>query len=78
MVGFANAAVRVSMAVAITRTEHAALKLRRHDVCLAETSVVRRLLALALILDGQNVQRRAGGAGGLGIRVDVQHGSPLS
>jgi len=60
VVGVAYAVVRANMAVAITRMEHTALKLRRHGVRLADASVVRRLLALALILDGQNVQMRRG------------------
>jgi len=66
VVGFAYAVVRANMAAAITRMEHTALKLRRYDVRLADASVVRRLLALALILDGQNVQMRRGWRGRFG------------
>ena len=40
------------MTVAITRMEHTATMLRRHAACSANASVARRLLALALILDG--------------------------
>ncbi len=66
MVGFAYAVVRANITVAITRMEHTALKLRRHGVRLADASVVRRLLALALILDGHNVQMRRGWRGRFG------------
>ncbi len=50
------------MTVAITRTEHTAA-LRRHAVCSADASVARRLLALALILDGRKRADAARAAG---------------
>ena len=53
------------MTVAITRTEHTATALRRHAACSANASVVRRLLALALILDGH---KRADAARSAGVK----------
>ena len=40
------------MTVAITRIEHKAAELRRYGACSADACVARRLLALALMLDG--------------------------
>ncbi len=51
------------MTVAITRTEHTATALRRHAACSADASVARRLLALALILDGHKRADAARAAG---------------
>ena len=51
------------MTVAITRTEHTATTLRRHAACSADASVARRLLALALILDGHKRADAARAAG---------------
>jgi transposase len=52
MVRFACTQVETDMTVAITRTEHTATTLRRHAACSSDVSVARRLLALALVLDG--------------------------
>ena len=51
------------MTVAITRMEHTAATLRRHAACLADASVARRLLALALVLDGHTRADAARAAG---------------
>ena len=51
------------MTVAITRTEHTATMLRRHAACSMDASVARRLLALALILDGHKRADAARSAG---------------
>ena len=40
------------MTVAITRTEHTVAELRRYAACSADGSVARRLLALAMVLEG--------------------------
>ena len=55
MVGFACATVEADMTVAITRMERTAAELHRYAVCSANASVARRLLALALILDGHKL-----------------------
>lgn len=54
------------MTVAITRTEHTAAVLRRYAASSADASVARRLLALALVLDGYKRAdaARAGGMDG--------------
>ncbi len=44
--------VEADMTVAITRMEHTAVDLRRYAACSADASVARRLLALALVVDG--------------------------
>ena len=51
------------MTVAITRMEHTAADLRRYAACTADASVARRLLALALVLDGHNREGAARAAG---------------
>ena len=51
------------MTVAITRTEHTAATLRRHAASSVNASVARRLLALALILDGHKRADAARSAG---------------
>ncbi len=51
------------MTVAITRTEHTAATLRRHAACSVDASVARRLLALALVLDGHKRADAARSAG---------------
>ena len=53
------------MMVAITRMEHTAAALHRHAAQSVDASVVRRLLALALILDGHKRAdaARSGGHG---------------
>ena len=51
------------MTVAITRTEHTATALRRHAACSVDASVARRLLALALVLDGHTRADAARAAG---------------
>ena len=51
------------MTVAITRTEHTAAMLRRYAACSADASVARRLLALALVLDGHKREDAARAAG---------------
>lgn len=51
------------MTVAITRTEHTATALRCHAACSVDASVARRLLALALILDGHKRADAARAAG---------------
>ena len=51
------------MTVAITRTEHTAAMLRRHAAGSASASVARRLLALALVLDGHKREDAARAAG---------------
>ena len=51
------------MTVAITRTEHTATALRRHAACSVDASVARRLLALALVLDGHKRADAARAAG---------------
>jgi len=55
--------MRANMTVAITRTEHTATVLRRHAACSVDASVARRLLALALILDGHKRADAARSAG---------------
>jgi transposase len=55
--------IGADMTVAITRTEHTAATLRRHAACSADASVARRLLALALILDGHKRADAARAAG---------------
>ena len=52
------------MTVAITRMEHTEATLRRRAACSADASVVRRLLALALVLDGH---KRADAAWSVGM-----------
>ena len=51
------------MTVAITRMEHAAAELRRYAACSVNASIARRLLALALILDGHKREDAARAAG---------------
>ena len=51
------------MTIAITRMEHTATTLRRHAACSADASAVRRLLALALVLDGHKREDAARSAG---------------
>ena len=51
------------MTVAITRTEHTAAVLRQHAAGSADASVARRLLALALVLDGYKRAEAARAAG---------------
>lgn len=51
------------MTVAITRTEHTAAELRRQAAQAADTAVARRLLALALVLDGYKRAEAARAAG---------------
>ncbi len=51
------------MTVAITRTEYTPVELRRYAACSASASVARRLLALALILDGHKREDAARAAG---------------
>ena len=51
------------MTVAITRTEHTSAQLRRYAACSADGSVARRLLALALVLDGRKRADAAQSAG---------------
>ena len=51
------------MTVAITRMEHTAAELRRYAACSVDTSVARRLLALALVLDGHKREDAARAAG---------------
>ncbi len=51
------------MTIAITRMEHTAATLRRHAACSADASVARRLLALALVLDGHKRADAARAAG---------------
>ena len=51
------------MTIAITRTEHTAADLRRHAAGSADASVARRLLALALVLDGRKREDAARSAG---------------
>ena len=51
------------MTVAITRTEHTVVELRRHAACSTDASVARRLLALALVLDGHKRADAARAAG---------------
>ena len=51
------------MTVAITRTEHTAASLRQCAVGSADASVARRLLALALVLDGCKREDAARAAG---------------
>jgi transposase len=63
VVGFACTKVEADMTVAITRTEHTATALRRHAACSVDASVARRLLALALILDGCKREDAARAAG---------------
>ena len=55
--------VEADMTVAITRMEHTAADLRRYAACMADASVARRLLALALVLDGHNREGAARAAG---------------
>jgi transposase len=63
MVGFACTMVEADMTIAITRTEHTAAGLRRYAACSTDASVARRLLALALILDGHKRADAARAAG---------------
>lgn len=51
------------MTVAITRTEHTAVELRRHAARSDDAAVARRLLALALVLDGHKREDAARLAG---------------
>ncbi len=51
------------MTIIITRMEHTATALRRHAACSLDASVARRLLALALILDGHKRADAARAAG---------------
>ena len=51
------------MTISITRTEHSAADLRRQAAGTSDAAVVRRLLALALILDGQTREDAARLAG---------------
>ena len=51
------------MTVAITRLEHTAAALRRYAACSAAACVARRLLALALVLDGHKREGAARAAG---------------
>ena len=51
------------MTVAITRTEHTAAALRRYAASSADAAVARRLLALALVLDGHKREDAARAAG---------------
>ena len=51
------------MTVAIMRTEHTAAELRCHAAGSADASVARRLLALALVLDGHKREDAAWSAG---------------
>ena len=51
------------MTVAITRMEHTAAALRRYAACSADASVARRLLALALVLDGHKREDAARATG---------------
>lgn len=51
------------MTVAITRMEHTAAELRRHAAGPVDASVARRLLALALVLDGHKREDAARSAG---------------
>ena len=44
------------MTISITRTEHSAADLRRQAAGMSDAAVVRRLLALALILDRQTLR----------------------
>ena len=55
--------VEADMTVAITRMEHTAAELRRYAACLVNASIARRLLALALILDGHKREDAARAAG---------------
>ena len=55
--------VGADMTVAITRTEHTAAVLRRHAAGSADASIARRLLALALVLDGYKRADAARAAG---------------
>ena len=52
MVEIACTTVEADMTVAITRMERTAAELRRYAAYSADVSVARRLLALALVLDG--------------------------
>ena len=52
MIQFASMMVGADMTVAITRTEHTAADLRRLASGSDDAAVTRRLLALALVLDG--------------------------
>ena len=63
MVGFACTTVEADTTVAITRMEHTATELRRYAACSADASVARRLLALALVLDGHKREDAARSAG---------------
>ena len=63
MVGSAYTGVGADMTVAITRTEHTAAMLRRYAASSADASVARRLLALALVLDGHKRADAARAAG---------------
>ena len=55
--------VGADMTVAITRTEHTAAMLRRYAASSADAAVVRRLLALALVLDGHKREDAARATG---------------
>ena len=51
------------MTVAITRMERTAAELRQYAACSADASVARRLMALALVLDGHKREDAARAAG---------------
>ena len=68
MAKFAYTEVGADMTVAITRMEHTAATLRRHAACSANVSVARRLLALALVLDG-HTRADAARAAGMGRQI---------
>jgi len=63
MFGFACTMVEADMTVAITRMEYTAAELRRYAAWTADASVARRLLALALVLDGHKREDAARAAG---------------
>jgi len=63
MVGSACTTVEADMTVAMTRLEHTAAELRQYAACSAAASVARRLLALALVLDGHKREDAARAAG---------------
>jgi hypothetical protein len=63
MIQFASMMVGADMTVAITRTEHTAADLRRLASGSDDAAVTRRLLALALVLDGRKREDAARLAG---------------
>ena len=85
MVRFACTRVEADMTVAITRMGRTAAELRRYAACSADASVARRLLALALVLDGHKREDAARAAGSpkrlrrlrLGPADLVRLGAPL-